>query len=179
MATPDFVLRLRERIGTPSPAERTGGACARLRGEPALLTLPPRLALFGLTRLPAGRLDVLRAIAATRDVHLFLLHPSPALWREIAAAGPSHVGRRAEDRTGDQVDNRLLRSWGRDARELQLVLTGAGEELVDHHHPTALGDRREHHADLVAHDRVRRGQPLLEVAKREEERREADPDDQC
>src|SRR6202012_4837972 len=44
---------LRERIGTPSPAERLRDACRRLRAEPELLDLPPRLSLFGLTRLPA------------------------------------------------------------------------------------------------------------------------------
>ena len=47
------------------------------RDEPGLLELPARLSLFGLTRLPAGHLQVLRALATRRDVHLFLLHPSP------------------------------------------------------------------------------------------------------
>ena len=52
--------RLRERIGQPDPAERIEGATARLRERPELLELPGRLSLFGLTRLPAGRLQVLR-----------------------------------------------------------------------------------------------------------------------
>ena len=47
--------RLRARIGQPSPAERLVDACQRLRDEPELLDLPPRLSLFGLTRL-AGEL---------------------------------------------------------------------------------------------------------------------------
>ena len=33
---------LRDRIGQPSPAERLGDACQRLREEPELLELPPR-----------------------------------------------------------------------------------------------------------------------------------------
>ena len=78
--------RLRARIGVPGPAERLEGACARLRAEPGLVDLPARLSLFGLTRLPAGHLDVLRALAVGRDVHLFLLHPSPALWERVAAS---------------------------------------------------------------------------------------------
>ncbi len=72
--------RLRDRIGVPGPAERRRRACERLAEDPALVELPPRLSLFGLTRLPAGQLEVLRALASGRDVHLFLLHPSPALW---------------------------------------------------------------------------------------------------
>ena len=53
----------------------------RIAAEPGLLELPSRLALFGLTRLPAGHLHILRALATQRDLHLFLLHPSPSLWR--------------------------------------------------------------------------------------------------
>ena len=110
-------LSLRERIGQPSPAERLREACARLRREPALLDQPPRLSLFGLTRLPASYLDVLEAMAAERDVHLFLLHPSPALWDRVAGSvGPrSRDVLRAEDGTAAVPRNPLLASWGRDA----------------------------------------------------------------
>jgi exodeoxyribonuclease V gamma subunit len=121
---------LRERIGEPGPAERVERACARLREEPGLLDLPRRLSVFGLTRLPRGRLDVLRAIAVHRDVHLFLLHPSPALWERIAPAAP--VVRRADDPTATLPANPLLASWGHDSRELQLVL---GRDFADHRHP--------------------------------------------
>jgi len=119
--------RLRARIGQPSPAERLRDACRRLRREPGLLTLPPRLSLFGLTRLPASYLDVLEAVAVGRDVHLFLLHPSPALWEELEdRVGPaSRQVRRAEDATAGIPANPLLASWGRDAREMQLVLGAA------------------------------------------------------
>jgi exodeoxyribonuclease V gamma subunit len=117
-------LRLRDRIGTPGPAERLAAALERLREEPGLVDLPPRLSLFGLTRLPAGHLDVLRALAAARDVHLFVLHPSPALWQKVAGHPP--VVRRADDPTADRAENRLLASWGQDARELQLVPARAG-----------------------------------------------------
>ena len=85
--------RLRLRIGIPGPAERLEPACARLRTDAAVVDLPARLSLFGLTRVPAGHLHVLQAIAAVRDVHLFLLHPSPALWDEIAKANQAPHGR--------------------------------------------------------------------------------------
>src|SRR6185437_10755694 len=64
-------------------------------------------------------------------------HPSGALWRRIAGrpgAGGAIVARR-DDATAELPANRLLASWGRDARELQLVLTGG--EQVEHHHPAA------------------------------------------
>jgi len=123
--------RLRARIGQPGPAERLERACARLREEPAAVELPARLSLFGLTRLPAGHLQVLAALADGRDVHLFLLHPSPALWQALEGHGP--VIRRHDDATGDAVRNRLLASWGRDAREMQLVLANAAEHVSQHH----------------------------------------------
>src|SRR5919202_1870906 len=78
--------RLVARVPGPDPARRIEHAGARLREQPELVDLPARFSLFGLTRLPTGRLEVLRALAAARDVHLFLLHPSPALWEAVRAA---------------------------------------------------------------------------------------------
>ena len=132
--------RLRARIAIAGPAERLDDACAGLRDAPDLADLPPRLSLFGLTRLPAGRLAVLRALAAHRDVHLFALHPSPVLWEEIAVAARAPLApivRRADDATATLPANSLLASWGQDARELQLVVAGegGGGAHVDHHHP--------------------------------------------
>ena len=106
-------------------------ACARLRNDPGAVELPQRFSLFGLTRLPAAQLHVLEALSEHRDVHLFLLHPSPALWERIAAAAP-RVVRRAEDSTVTWPRNRLLASWGQDSRELQLVL---GADVTTHEHP--------------------------------------------
>ncbi len=56
--------RLRERIAQPSPAERLGGACAACATSRRSSSCPQRFSLFGLTRLPAGQLQVLRALAA-------------------------------------------------------------------------------------------------------------------
>ena len=132
---PELWRRLRARIGAPSPAERLKPACERIRSEPGLLDLPGRLSLFGLTRIPRSYLDVLAAIAEHRDLHLFVLHPSPALWStvntELQSGAP--ITQRSEDRTATAPANRLLASWGRDVRELQLVLANAGEG-IDHHH---------------------------------------------
>jgi exodeoxyribonuclease V gamma subunit len=110
---PELWRRLREALGVPSLAERLAPACAALESDPHLLRLPPRVALFGLTRLPQSHLRVLRALGAGRDVHLMLLHPSPAMW----AAGTAR--------------NRLLQSWGRDVRGLQTLVQESGEDV--HH----------------------------------------------
>ena len=160
--------RLDQAIPEPGPAARAAAACARLREETAIVDLPARLSLFGLTRLPAGRLSVLRALAAHRDVHLFLLHPSPALWERIRGHGP--VVRRAADPTTALPANPLLASWGHDSRELQLVI---GDDARDHRHPvehetgTLLAriqaDVREDRAPRAADDPAR---PLLATGDR-------------
>lgn len=134
---PQLWRRLRERIGTPSPPERLADACELLRADPSISDLPARISVFGITRLPAAQLEVLDALAAHRDVHLFVLHPSQTLWEQLAADPDSWRGtvRRADDPTLDAVANPLLASWGHDARELQLVLgnsIGAGAEVVRH-----------------------------------------------
>ncbi len=125
--------RLRSRIGTPSTAERLAQTCDALRDDATLADLPGRVSLFGLTRLPASYLAVMGALAAERDVHLFLLHPSPALWEKLADLQPQRSLRRADDPTADLTLNPLLGSWGRDAREMQLVLAFTREAAIDHH----------------------------------------------
>jgi exodeoxyribonuclease V gamma subunit len=141
----DLWRRLRDRIGEPSPPERLEDACARLRSEPGLVDLPARVSVFGLTRLPGSYLDVLRALAVGREVHLFLLHPSAELWARIAAAtsGLPPVVRRGDDITAALPRNPLLASWGRDAREMQLVLgaedAGGEHAVVGEERPTLLG----------------------------------------
>lgn len=108
--------RLRDRVSLWSPAERLAEACERLRREPTIVQLPARVSLFGLTRLPASYLQVLDALASSREVHLFLLHPSPALWDKVAAVPGAHPPqwRRADDATAELPANPLLASWAHD-----------------------------------------------------------------
>ena len=124
--------RLRERLGTPSPAERLEPACARLRADPSLLDLPERISLFGLTRLPAGHLDVLRALAAGRDVHVFLLHPSPALWEKIGGTGRRSSA--APTTRPPRCPTTGCSPPGARTRARCSSCSGAHEH-VDHHHP--------------------------------------------
>ncbi len=175
---PQLWRRLRLRIGWPSPAERLTAACERIRGEFALLGLPPRLSLFGLTRMPRSYLDVLGAIAHGRDVHLFLLHPSPSLWRRVSDAlreYPATADRRV-DPTSRLPANRLLASWGRDARELQLVVAGVGESS-DHHYELAGADRTTGLAQIQADIREDRQPPGPPLAGEPDPRPALDPED--
>ncbi len=122
--------RLRERIATPSPAERLPETCARLREQPELVDLPARLSLFGPTRLSRSQLDVLNALAARRDLHLWFTHPSLTMWQGLHGLRPAI--RRAEDRSALLVSNPLLAKLSRDVRELQQLLI---PDAADLHHP--------------------------------------------
>ncbi|WP_433303240.1 exodeoxyribonuclease V subunit gamma [Actinoplanes sp. CA-030573] len=115
--------RLAKRMTVPSPAERLTEMCDALRHDPGRSPLPDRISVFGLTRLPAAHVALLEALAAGRDVHLWLPHPSPALWERLRPHVPAGSPvPRAADRTRDLPRNPLLGSLGRDARELQLTL---------------------------------------------------------
>jgi exodeoxyribonuclease V gamma subunit len=166
--------RLRHALDTPSPAERGEAACARLVADPEASELPPRLSVFGATRLSPEHRAVLSALAAHRDVHLWLPHPSPALWHRLAdrrgaAASP---GPRAADRSAELSANPLLAYLGRDVRELQLSLA-AIPGAVDVHH-AALKASSDHSPTLLqrlqddlAHDRPARpsgDRPVLDPA---------------
>jgi exodeoxyribonuclease V gamma subunit len=135
--------RLRDELGVPSPAERVQSAVARLRRQPESSDLPERLSLFGATRLDPDHLLVLSALAEHRDVHLWLAHPSPALWDGVKAAHQSKAVvdatqpiRRSDDTTEALVRHRLLAYLGRDVRELQLALTKINPNAADVHYAT-------------------------------------------
>jgi len=117
---PELWRRVAEVIGGPTPGERQAAVLAQLRDEPGSFDLPERLSLFGHTRLPPTEIELLAALGEHRDVHLWLPHPSAALWEGLAdLAGP--VPRR-EDRSVERVEHPLLATLGRDTRELQRSL---------------------------------------------------------
>lgn len=126
--------RLRTAIGVDSLAERLPTACESLRSDPGLVDLPSRVSLFGPTRLSSAELEVLVALAEHRDVHLWLPHPSPALWRSLTAQEP-RTRRRRYDVSTELTRGPLLASLGRDVRELQLRLRAHGPGHSDEHIP--------------------------------------------
>lgn len=118
---PPLWRELVTRVAAPTPAERHAAVLDRLERDPASFALPPRLSLFGHTRLAASEIDLLAGLGRHREVHLWLPHPSPRLWAELAA-GLTHGGgpvRRRSDDSAQLVGHPLLASLGRDLRELQ------------------------------------------------------------
>ena len=134
---PELWRRLRERLAAPDPAERLTAACAALVGKPDCVNLPPRLSVFGLTRLELAHEAVLSALAAHREVHLWVPHPSASLWaataERLASVRPRRGPRRG-DPTAGLPRHPLLAYLGGDARELQVCLAATGAVTTDSHH---------------------------------------------
>lgn len=117
-----LLARMAEAGHAEAPDVRHDRVCAALRaGEVDGLDLPDRLSLFGHTRLPETEIDLLVALAAHRDVHLWLAQPSAALWSAVSEAG-TEVGPRDESTSAELAHHPLLASLGRDSRELATVL---------------------------------------------------------
>jgi len=117
---PELWRRLAAAVEEPDPVRRQAEAIARLRADPGSVDLPARVSLFGHTRLATGDLGLLDALAADREVHLWLPHPSAALWSRLT--DDTGVVPRADDRSHLQVGHPLLATLGRDTRELQRSL---------------------------------------------------------
>ena len=119
---------VRGRLTVSSPAERLVDTMQRLRDGLVVPKLPERLGIFGLTALATSYVEILGAMAEHKDVHVFLLHPSHALWGDAARflKRPPRSRRRDDDPTRPAAENPLLGSWGRDSREMQVVLAMAG-----------------------------------------------------
>ncbi|WP_204800872.1 exodeoxyribonuclease V subunit gamma [Mycobacterium riyadhense] len=106
------------RVPAEPPHVRHEKAVARLRESPT--DLPPRLSLFGHTRLPITDIELLDALATHHDLHLWLPHPSDDLWR--ALAGLTGTAPRRADTSRHAAKHPLLETLGRDLRELQRAL---------------------------------------------------------
>ncbi len=126
---PELWRLLRQVLG-PSPAELLDSACDALRAHPQQIDLPQRFSIFGATRISPSRVAVLDALAEHRGIHLWLNHPSPALWDATRQVG-LHSTRRRDDRANEWVRNPLLVSMSRDIRELQQLLPDVAS---DSHH---------------------------------------------
>ena len=128
---PRLLQVLRERIGD-TRAELTARAAAALRaGTGPVEGLPPRISVFALTALAAGHFEILDALTDRLDVHAYLLHPSPHAWeqdRPVAARAPG-PGEPRPLRSATplaRTGHALVTGWGRDSRELQLLLGDRG-----------------------------------------------------
>ncbi|HEX5254695.1 MAG TPA: exodeoxyribonuclease V subunit gamma [Mycobacterium sp.] len=115
---PELWRALVARVAADPPHIRHANTIARLREAPS--ELPPRLSLFGHTRLTRTDVELLEAVATHHDLHLWLPHPSDELWR--ALAGTRGAIRRRDDVSHRAVPHPLLATLGRDLRELQRSL---------------------------------------------------------
>lgn len=107
-----------EKVNIDPPHVRHANTLARLRESGA--DLPARLSLFGHTRLPCTDIELVGALADHHEVHLWLPHPSAALW---TALGDVHgVIARRDDSSHRLAAHPLLATLGRDLRELQRSL---------------------------------------------------------
>lgn len=122
---PHLWRSLLSHVDAPSPLDRHTQTVQALRhgDDPTPdRILPERLSLFGHTRMPLTERGLIEALAAHRDVHLWLPQPSDVLWQRLAAADLHGIVPRAADESRLQVRHPLLASLGRDSRELQRVL---------------------------------------------------------
>lgn len=116
--------------GGVAPHERHRAAVEGIRDGRAL-ALPDRLSLFGHTRLPVTEIELVRAVAEVREVHLWLPTPSPALWRTLGPVVADGPVSRHDDTSAASVHHPLLSALGRDTRELRRSLVALGPAAVD------------------------------------------------
>lgn len=119
-----------------SPSSRHARVVDELRNGSVQFPVPGRISLFGHTQLPASEIELLAALGASREVHLWLPHPSPALWETLAGrTEPANTmpgsTARADDDSGSYARHPLLATLGRDVRELEQGLLAAGATAAD------------------------------------------------
>lgn len=124
------VVAAQRRAGVASPHERLAAAVAAIEAGGPGLDLPPRLSLFGHTRLPETEVELLRALGRARDVHLWLPQVSASLWDDLAPTAAERRVPRSEDGSAALVGHPLLASLGRDARELRRSLPDVDADEV-------------------------------------------------
>ncbi len=93
---PELWRRLATEVGEPTPGQRHVRVVEALRRGAGAEDLPPRLSLFGHTRIAVTEVELLAALGEHRDVHLWLPHPSAALWDSLVGTSGA-VPRRADD----------------------------------------------------------------------------------
>ncbi len=95
--------RLLVHVGATPPDVRHAETLARLRAGGGDLDLPPRLSLFGHTRLPVTEVALLRALGELRDVHLWLPQASTTLWQQLAPTAAQGPVARSADPSAEEV----------------------------------------------------------------------------
>lgn len=153
---PELWRRLVRRVDAPSPLDRHRQTCERLQTEPEAFDLPSRLSFFGHTRFSRTDIALVGAIAAHREVHLWVGHPSDALWqaqRDLEGVVP-----RDQDDSHTRAHHPLLAGMGRDVREFQRLLGPVESDWATAEHPATLLGRLQ--SDLAGNALPDRPRPL-------------------
>ncbi|MDZ4265194.1 MAG: exodeoxyribonuclease V subunit gamma, partial [Mycobacterium sp.] len=115
---PALYRALLDHVDADPPHLRHAETVARLQDSAS--ELPERLSLFGHTRLPLTEIELLGALSCHHELHLWLPHPSPALWRSLGDV--RGVISRRDDTSHRSAGHPLLATLGRDVRELRRTL---------------------------------------------------------
>ncbi len=132
----DLWRAVHARIGTPSPPERLPGLLQSIADGSVRPNLPDRVAVFGVGSLAPTMQQVLVALAAQREVHVFLRHPSMQAWQRSPHRLAGGLNVRANLDVTIAAAHPLLASWGRPALESRAMLHGLpGVVEVPHESP--------------------------------------------
>ena len=115
---------VRDTITEPNPAELLPDLLDDLRAGRIEPALPERVAAFGVSTVSTAQLALLRALAGVREVHLYLVHPSPAAWAGTRQEVDGRLVPRSACDASAAVRHPLLRSWGRPAMESAVLVAG-------------------------------------------------------
>ncbi len=126
---PELWRRLVAEVGEATPSQRHARVVEVLLGGAGAPDLPPRLSLFGHTRIAVTEVELLAALGQHRDVHLWLPHPSEELWNSLSDLRGA-VPRKADD-SHLRVGHPLLASLGRDVREQQRTLASVDSTVAE------------------------------------------------
>ena len=129
---PELWRRLVAHLDVPSPVARLDAARAQLVSAEAagLSTIPARVSLFGHTRLNVTEVELLRALAAQRQVDIWLPHPSDHLWQAMRSPAQEGAVVRHLDDSHVIAHHPLLATLGRDIRELQRTLAPIADASI-------------------------------------------------
>ena len=143
---------VRAAIG-PNPSEHLPDLLTMLRSGTLEPQLPERVSVFGVSGVSAAQLDILQALGAVRDVHLHLVHPSPAAWAGSRQQLAGRLVLRGSCDATAAIRHPLLRSWGRPAMEAAVLVNGLAATidvaLDARHHEPPLTLLHQIQADLV------------------------------
>lgn len=126
---PTLWRAVRARLDTPSPPERLPGLLDALASGALQPDLPPRLSVFGVGSLAPTMLSVLEALSQTREVHVFLRHPSQQAWDDSPHRLAGGLNVRSQLEVATHTAHPLLASWGRPSLEARALLNGRADVI--------------------------------------------------